>query len=532
MTPSPPAPDDSFSLFVREPSDERPEYPVKFALLGALGDLALSRINHQVYEYTSTIHPKSLREVYFCDTVTDCDKPRFLMELYSRCRDYRQLDSYFTQSFLESVEPDEAPGQAPAGDLEQKIYEALADPGREILSPLGQFLAANYCATATDDEFKAVFTSSQIIDADWIFYLALPPAAYANTCRRIQDQFRNAAPHSEASNTKKLILIEKPFQNTLEEATELARELESMEQESLGLQFYSVDHYAAKWTLSRLPAMVRELQTFRDIVSNTERVVIDLSETKAIPVFRTSYMASTGLFNDMMPHALVALQFLFAGQSVTVRGDRTKCLAVGSEEEFSCAVERDQAGSAANNCNRETYFSIQIELRVGGQDERQSRSVVVFIRCAKALSKENKQVHIIPHRKEDDLPFFTIDIAREDFPEPTIEDVYPGSITDGNVSKGEQRGYSKILFDAVSFLRRNHSMENRSLPPPLEFLTPKQSVEVIRNMVEIKHSLRRNHARDHGGVDPFQNPPPYPAGVSWLDEKKAWPILFPLGPDE
>ena len=107
----------------------------------------------------------------------------------------------------------------------------------------------------------------------------------------------------------------------------------------------------------------------------------------------------------------------------------------------------------ANNCNRETYFSIQIELRVGGQDERQSRSVVVFIRCAKALSKENKQVHIIPHRKEDDLPFFTIDIAREDFPEPTIEDVYPGSITDGNVSKGEQRRYSKILFDAVSFLR-------------------------------------------------------------------------------
>ena len=84
MTPSPPAPDDSFSLFVREPSDERPEYPVKFALLGALGDLALSRINHQVYEYTSTSHPKSLREVYFCDTVTDCDKPRFLMELYSR----------------------------------------------------------------------------------------------------------------------------------------------------------------------------------------------------------------------------------------------------------------------------------------------------------------------------------------------------------------------------------------------------------------------------------------------------------------
>ena len=122
-----------------------------------------------------------------------------------------------------------------------------------------------------------------------------------------------------------------------------------MEEESLGLRFYSVDHYAAKWTLSRLPAMVHELQTFRDIVSNTERVVIDLSEKKAIPTSRTGYMASTGLFNDMMPHALVALQFLFAGKRVVVRRDRSECLAVGSEENFMAAADQiqpDGGGSA------------------------------------------------------------------------------------------------------------------------------------------------------------------------------------------
>ncbi|MED5419805.1 MAG: hypothetical protein VYA27_13940, partial [Verrucomicrobiota bacterium] len=73
MTPPPPPPDDSFSLFVREPSDERPEYPIKFALFGAFGDLALSRINKQVYEYTTRTHPKSLLEVYLCDTVPDAD---------------------------------------------------------------------------------------------------------------------------------------------------------------------------------------------------------------------------------------------------------------------------------------------------------------------------------------------------------------------------------------------------------------------------------------------------------------------------
>ena len=83
MTPAPPASDDSFSLFVRDPSAERPEYPVKFALFGALGDLALSRINHQVHEYTSTVYPKSLREVYFCGRVADYDTPGLIGELYS-----------------------------------------------------------------------------------------------------------------------------------------------------------------------------------------------------------------------------------------------------------------------------------------------------------------------------------------------------------------------------------------------------------------------------------------------------------------
>ena len=83
MTPSPSAPDDSFSLFVREPSGERPEYPVKFALFGAFGDLALSRINRQLYEYISTIHPKSLLEVYLCDIISDSSEPRLLAELYS-----------------------------------------------------------------------------------------------------------------------------------------------------------------------------------------------------------------------------------------------------------------------------------------------------------------------------------------------------------------------------------------------------------------------------------------------------------------
>ena len=84
-TPEAPSPD-SFELFVRDPSDERPEYPVKFALFGALGDLALSRINHQVHEYTSTVYPKSLREIYFCGRAPDYDRPRFIGELYSKCK--------------------------------------------------------------------------------------------------------------------------------------------------------------------------------------------------------------------------------------------------------------------------------------------------------------------------------------------------------------------------------------------------------------------------------------------------------------
>ncbi len=526
MTPSPSAPDDSFSLFVREPSGERPEYPVKFALFGAFGDLALSRINRQLYEYISTIHPKSLLEVYLCDIISDSSEPRLLAELYSRCRDYRQLDNYFTREFQELMSLQGGDGNHDVLDVEKAIASVEGEAEEPILTPLGQFIIANYQVTASEQDFTSVFSTPQIIDTDWIFYLALPPAAYTTICSRIQGRFKDATPHFETSDTRKLILIEKPFQTSLKKARDLADILEVMEEESPGFQFYSVDHYAAKWTLSRLPAMVRELQTFRDIVSNTERVVIDLVETKDIPEFRTSYMASTGLFNDMMPHALVALQFLFAGKRVTVRGNRSECLVVGTHEDFVSAAGNLPQDLQDSPHSLETYFSLKIELCVSEQDQEATRTVTVYIRCAKALGMENKKVHIIPHREEDDLPFFTIDIAREDFPEPTIESGYPESLTDGDVSKGELRGYSKIIFDAVSFLRRNKSLRKDALPPPLEFLTPRQSVEIIGNMMEIRKYLQKNNA----GQDPFQNPRTYSSGIPCLDEEKEFPILSPISP--
>ena len=149
-----------------------------------------------------------------------------------------------------------------------------------------------------------------------------------------------------------------------------------------------------------------------------------------------------------------------------------------------------------------------------------------------SLSHINKQVHIIPHREQDDLPFFSIDIAREDFPEPKIEEVYPESLTDGDVSRGELRGHSKILFNAVSFLRRKKTVGKGALPPPLEFLTPRQSAQVIRNMVEIKECLRKSYAREHKGRDPFVTALVYPAGIRFLDEEKQRPILSPFFPDE
>ncbi len=532
MTPPPPPPDDSFSLFVREPSDERPEYPIKLALFGAFGDLSLSRINKQVYEYTTRTHPKSLLEVYLCDTIPDSNESRLLAELYCRCQDYRQLDSYFTSEFQALIDPGNAPGSINPRDVEEKITtmeEAMDD---SILTPLGQFIIENYRMTASRENFTAVFAGPQLIDTDWIFYLALPPTAYKTICRYIQAQFKGAAPRLAASDTRKLVLIEKPFQTSLKQAEELAGELEAMEDEPLGFQFYSVDHYAAKWTLSRLPAMVRELQTFRDIVSNTERIVIDLAEDKDVPEFRTGYMASTGLFNDMMPHALVALQFLFAGKKVRVLGDRSECLVIGAHEDYMAATRKLQGDGEASHPNLETYFSLKLELCVSGQDQDMPRPVTVYIRCAKALLEEKKKVHIIPHREEDDLPFFTIDIAREDFPEPTIDEIYPESLTDGDVSRGELRGYSKILFDAVSFLRRNKAVGRGEAPPPLEFLTPAQSVQIIRNMEEIRKYLQASYAREHNGRDPFATPRSYPTGISFLDKEKEHPILFPIEPDE
>ena len=57
------------SIFVFNKLSIRRRYPVNFVLMGILGDLCLSRINNEIFEYTETEQVKPLNKVFMCDTL-------------------------------------------------------------------------------------------------------------------------------------------------------------------------------------------------------------------------------------------------------------------------------------------------------------------------------------------------------------------------------------------------------------------------------------------------------------------------------
>ncbi|NIM13666.1 MAG: hypothetical protein GTO45_16230, partial [Candidatus Aminicenantes bacterium] len=59
------------------------------------------------------------------------------------------------------------------------------------------------------------------------------------------------------SGPAKVFLLEKPLQETSKKARELADYIQEIENDEKyhDFHFFAVDHYAAKWTLSQLPAL-------------------------------------------------------------------------------------------------------------------------------------------------------------------------------------------------------------------------------------------------------------------------------------
>jgi glucose-6-phosphate 1-dehydrogenase len=137
-----------------------------------------------------------------------------------------------------------------------------------------------------------------------VFYLALPPAAFASTIRGLGESGLNA------SQGWTRLVVEKPFGHDMVSAKELNRLVHSYFDES---QVYRIDHYLGKET-------VQNLLTFR--FSNTifeslwnrdriEQVEITVAEELGIEK-RAGYYEHAGALRDMVQNHLTQLLALMA----------------------------------------------------------------------------------------------------------------------------------------------------------------------------------------------------------------------------
>ena len=296
------------------------------------------------------------------------------MVLYDKCSGYRCVDSYFSRSFVKAVINEVNLGHGEREAANQIILDYLSTDSEgkskplNILTDLGNFLHKNYASTNTSADLEHLF-ATQSPATDWVFYLAIPPAKYERMCGMITDHFRLAEANidlPESAQTRKIVLLEKPFQVGADKADKLAALLEGSETQVRGLSFYAVDHYAAKWTLSEIPDLVTNLAVFRQFVNQADEIIIELLERQDIPDFRLGYMATTGLFADMMPHALVPLQFLFGGKEVHVNVKNSRLLVCGSYKGYQQQLTNWINNNPASkyDVKNETYFSLELEIWV------------------------------------------------------------------------------------------------------------------------------------------------------------------------
>jgi hypothetical protein len=466
------------SFFVFDKLSIRRRYPVNFVLMGVLGDLCLSRINNEIFEYTETEQVKPLNKVFMCDTLPGprVNFKRFLKTLYVKCCGYRCLELYFIKDFLQKVEKikEDRPSMTLDEILDSCCEELLTnerdrtlmDRQSEILTKPGIFLVDNYEMSGTSTDIYALFSglSDSHEDIDWIFYLGIQPENYQKVINYIKNYFLNAPrkkqkittndnnSKSSASGPARIFILEKPLQETSEKAKDIARYIEELQREYkyLGFHFFAVDHYASKWTLSQLPVL-KKIPNFEKFIDNVDEIIIELLEDKDIPFARMNYMAKTGLYFDMMTHILIPLQFLFSGKDVKYKA---KKIFVGYYDGYDDQIEewlKEQDEEL--EVKPETYFSLELDLIVADKEVgTDKRDVRVFIRSGKGMYLERKRV-ILKRKDGDKVGTFTIDIKEDKF-EPNQDSgvSLPHQIRQAGAASKHIRGYARVLHNVMEYL--------------------------------------------------------------------------------
>ena len=264
-----------------------------------------------------------------------------------------------------------------------------------------------------EEDYRRVREKIEEIEADAglpgnrVFYLALPPAAFAPTIRGLGQAGLHEPPDD---TTWARLVVEKPFGHDLASAQELNTLVHRWFDES---QVYRIDHYLGKETVQNL-LVFRFANTVFEALWNRQYVdSVQITVAESIGVgSRAGYYDSAGALRDMVQNhvtqvlSLVAMEVPVAYGADAVRGEKIKALrsvrpidpaqqvvlgqyAAGRVDGEPVAAYRDADG-VEDDSDTETFAALRLFL-----DSWRWQGVPFLLRTGKRLERRVTEVAVV-----------------------------------------------------------------------------------------------------------------------------------------
>jgi glucose-6-phosphate 1-dehydrogenase len=258
------------------------------------------------------------------------------------------------------------------------------------------------------EDYKALLGKIETIEKDGglpgdrVYYLALPPQAFAPTIEALGESGLNKSPGWTR------IVIEKPFGHDLASAQDLNALVHKYYDES---QIYRIDHYLGKETVQNLLAFRFGNAMFESLWNRDriEHIQITAAETVGVEK-RAEYYEHAGAIRDMVQNhitqlvALTAMEVPGAFDAEAIRYEKIKVLraiapispddvvfgqyTAGEEEGKQVQGYREEPGVAPQS-KTETFAALRLRI-----NNWRWEGVPFYIRTGKHLKRHTTQIAI------------------------------------------------------------------------------------------------------------------------------------------
>jgi len=234
--------------------------------------------------------------------------------------------------------------------------------------------------------------------ANKLFYLAVPPTAYAAIFERLAEAKLNAPCSPDLGWSR--VLIEKPFGHDQAGARELDQQLSKYFTED---QIYRIDHYLFKEIVQGIENFRFSNNLFEEMwdKSNIDRIDVRLHESIGVES-RGSFYDALGALRDVGQNHLLAMlaavtmEYPPAMDVASVRKNRTdilKTLAPWTDDTIKAQTYRAQydgyqsIAGVKEGSSTETYFALQTELH-----HPRWAGIPIYLEAGKRLGESRKEV--------------------------------------------------------------------------------------------------------------------------------------------